>query len=188
VSSLWSDPQARLIAALAASAGLHAALGGAVEMLPWKHHNTAAEPTLQVQIRQQAEAPTGAPATPKQTTPARPAAPPPTAEPLPAPYLLARELDVKPVPRNEVDPLYPNDAYLRNITGRVLATLLVNETGEVDKVIIVQAEPAGLFEEAVQAAFKKARFTPALKAGVPVKAQLVVEVRYDSPQLQRREP
>jgi periplasmic protein TonB len=186
---LWSDPHARLIAALAASAGLHAALGGAVAMLPWSPRNASAGATLQVQIRQQAQAPRMAAASaPKRAEPAARPAAPPTAEPPPAPYLLARELDVKPVPRNVVDPPYPNDAYLRNVTGRVLAKLFVSETGEVDKVLIVQAEPAGFFEEAVQTAFKKARFTPALKAGVPVKAQLVVEVRYDSPQLQLREP
>jgi hypothetical protein len=33
----------------------------------------------------------------------------------------------------------------------------------------------------VQQAFRAARFTPAMKHGRPVKAQVVLEVRYDAP-------
>jgi len=59
--------------------------------------------------------------------------------------------------------------------------LFISESGAVDKALIVHAEPAGYFEEAVQQAFRAARFAPAMKNGRAVKAEVVLEVRYDSP-------
>lgn len=80
-----------------------------------------------------------------------------------------------------MDPVYPNDAFLRDISGRVIVRLYIAESGAVDKALILQAEPPGYFEEAVEQAFRTASFTPAMKNGRPVKAQMVIEVLYESP-------
>ena len=63
----------------------------------------------------------------------------------------------------------------------MVVRLFISESGKVEKALILHAEPPGYFEGAVQQAFRAARFTPAMKHGRPVKAQVVLEVRYDAP-------
>jgi protein TonB len=177
VSSSSSEALLRLGSALAASSALHVAAALGIDALPWDVSGAAERPPareaprLQVELRVAQGA--AAPARPKLDR--APAAQPPGR------YYLARELDVRPAPRDPVEPVYPNDAYLRDIAGRVVVRLYIAESGAVEKAVIVHAEPPGYFEEAVQQAFRAARFTPAMKHGRPVKAQVVLEVRYDSP-------
>jgi protein TonB len=177
VSSSSSEALLRFGSALAASGALHVAAVLGIDALPWAVSDPApglpaqAAPALQVDLRVAQAASASAPHKRSRT-------------PLPEAsgrYYLARELDARPAPRNPVEPAYPNDAYLRDISGRVLVRLYIAESGAVEKAVIVQAEPPGYFEEAVQQAFRAARFTPAMKHGRPVKAQMVLEVRYDSP-------
>ncbi|MDW8469907.1 MAG: energy transducer TonB [Burkholderiales bacterium] len=92
-----------------------------------------------------------------------------------------RELDERPKVLSPVDPPYPNDAYLRNIGGRVLVRLFIDESGAVVRAVTELAEPPGYFEEAVEGAFRAARYAPGMKGGRPVKSQLLIEVRYDPP-------
>lgn len=172
-----SNALIRLGSALAASGALHLGAGLAVEALPWDadgvadHRPVEEMPPLRVDFRvAQAAAPA-----PSQTRASKPAAQPTER------YYLARELDVRPAPRTPVEPVYPNDAFLKDIPGRVVVRLFISASGKVEKALILQAEPPGYFEEAVQQAFRAARFTPAMKHGRPVKAQVVLEVRYDAP-------
>jgi TonB family protein len=177
VSSSSSEALLRLGSALAASGALHVAAALGIDALPWAASGAGpglpaqAAPVMQVDLRVARAA--AAMAAPKLSS-------------LPAPegagrYYVARELYVRPAPRDPVEPAYPNDAYLRDISGRVLVRLYIAETGTVEKAVIVDAQPPGYFEEAVQQAFRAARFTPAMKHGRAVKAQVVLEVRYDSP-------
>jgi len=177
VSSSSSDALFRLGSALAASGALHLGAGMALEALPWdadgvpEHRSIREAPPLRVDFRvAQAAAPA-----PGQSRESKPAAQPTER------YYLARELDVRPAPREPIEPVYPNDAYLKDIPGRVVVRLFISESGKVEKVLILHAEPPGYFEGAVQQAFRAARFTPAMKHGRPVKAQVVLEVRYDAP-------
>jgi protein TonB len=105
----------------------------------------------------------------------------PVSEAAPARYFLANELDAWPAPLAVVEPPYPNDAYLRNIPGTVVVRLYLDESGKVEKATTLHAEPPGYFEEAVEQAFRSARFSPGMKQGHPVKTQMTVEVRYESP-------
>lgn len=177
MSSSSSEALLRFGSALAASGALHLAAALGIDALPWDSSGGArglpaqAAPALQVDLRVTQAA--AAPAPQKRSRPPAPEAA--------GRYYVARELDVRPAPRSPVEPAYPNDAYLRDISGRVLVRLYIGESGAVEKAVIVQAEPPGYFEEAVQQAFRAARFTPAMKHGRPVKAQVVLEVRYDSP-------
>jgi outer membrane biosynthesis protein TonB len=43
---------------------------------------------------------------------------------------------------------------------------------------LVEAEPAGYFEEEVRRAFASARFTPAFKGGRAVRSRVLVHVNY----------
>ena len=62
--------------------------------------------------------------------------------------------------------------------GIVVLRLLISEKGAVDNVAVVRAEPRGIFEQAAIEAFSKARFSPGLAAGTPVKSQITVEVQF----------
>lgn len=91
-------------------------------------------------------------------------------------YLLAKLLTVGPRPLDDIEPAYPDGADLR--TGKVVLRLLIGDTGHVDDVAVVRANPPGLFETSAIEAFSKARFSPGLAGGVPVKSQITVEVEF----------
>jgi periplasmic protein TonB len=119
--------------------------------------------------------------------PAAPAAPAPHAElagqagalDLPDPtYYAARQLDVYPALASAFELRYPAGAAASDVKGRVLLLLLIDAQGVVNEASIVEAEPAGYFEEDALKAFRAARFKPALKNGRAVKSRIVVNVNY----------
>lgn len=89
-----------------------------------------------------------------------------------------RSLGLDPAPRllSEVDPSYPDAAGVRE--GRVVLRILVNERGIVDDVMVINAFPKGVFDEAAMSAFRSALFSPGRYLGVPVKSQLSIEVEF----------
>lgn len=100
-------------------------------------------------------------------------------------YFSADDVDTRAQPSNDVLLFYPLNAYKRKISGAVKMTLLINERGGLDKVIVVDATPPGIFEEAALEAVGKLQFTPALRGGRQVKSRKTIEVVFDpSEQLQ----
>jgi protein TonB len=91
-------------------------------------------------------------------------------------YALGPRLDPGPRPLDEIEPDYPDGLHLRS--GTVVLRLLISDTGHVDDVSVVRAEPAGVFEQAAIEAFAKARFAPGMAGGRPVKSQIRVEVQF----------
>ena len=91
-------------------------------------------------------------------------------------YLLGARLDPGPRPLDSIEPEYPESANLQE--GKVVLRLLISDTGGVDNVAVVRAEPKGLFEHAAIEAFRKARFAPGMVPGTPVKSQITVEVEF----------
>jgi len=91
-------------------------------------------------------------------------------------YAFGARLDPGPRPLTDIEPDYPDMAQLRE--GVVVLRLLISERGAVDNVAVVRAEPRGIFEQAAIEAFSKARFSPGLAAGTPVKSQITVEVQF----------
>ena len=86
----------------------------------------------------------------------------------------ARELDVYPALRSPLDL-----SAARGVVGRVELLLLVDESGRVQH---VSAPGSGASDESVESlrrVFIAAAFTPALRAGLPVKSRLRVEVSAD---------
>jgi len=91
-------------------------------------------------------------------------------------YAFGARLDPGPRPLSDIEPDYPDMTRLRE--GVVVLRLLISEKGTVDNVAVVRAEPRGIFEQAAIDAFSKARFSPGLAAGTPVKSQITVEVQF----------
>jgi periplasmic protein TonB len=109
----------------------------------------------------------------------------PGAQPLPGllhplRYYTTRELDVRPWIRERVEPEYPEAAYRRFLSGKVVVQLDLDESGRVERAVAVRADPGGYFEEAAEKAFLAARFTPGMKDGRPVKVRLQMEVTFES--------
>jgi TonB family protein len=60
----------------------------------------------------------------------------------------------------------------------VTLRLVVSDRGVVESVEVVRSSPPGLFDAAAVAAFGQARFSPGLKAGVPVRSEVLYEVSF----------
>ncbi|HUP07491.1 MAG TPA: TonB family protein [Caldimonas sp.] len=91
-------------------------------------------------------------------------------------YHLAGELDPPPRPLDDIEPVYPPEAGFQ--PGAVVLRLYIDESGTVERVDVLQANPPGLFENAARTAFAAARFSPGRIAGIAVKCQLTIEVEF----------
>ncbi len=188
----------RFAAALAVSFALHASAIAVLEALPQGMHWGALSDAapggpkrLRVTLRALETGPAGGTGDlpPSATLPPPPWPMPgtgapaePAFAPLPAQHFYTtKELDVRPGILVRVEPEYPEKAARRFLSGRVVARLLIDARGEVEKVEIVEAEPPGYFEESAVKAFQAARFTPGMKGGRPVAVQLLLEINFDSP-------
>jgi len=95
-------------------------------------------------------------------------------------YYRSREVDVQAVPVSSGPLVYPELAYLSKLRGMVRARVFISEEGVVESVQIVHAHPRrGIFEEAALEALRQVRYKPAEIGGAPVKAQKLIEVKFD---------
>ena len=88
----------------------------------------------------------------------------------------AAGLDRGPRPIDDIDPVFPVAAGPRG--GTVTLRLVISEQGEVESIAVVHAVPPGLFDDAALAAFGRARFAPGLRAGIPVRSEVLYEVEF----------
>jgi TonB family protein len=88
-------------------------------------------------------------------------------------YFRGSELDVKPFPLESIEPAPPMKA-----AGRVVARILINESGGADAVRIESSDLKSVFDDTVKAAFGAARYSPGIKDGRSVKSQMLVEVTF----------
>ena len=91
----------------------------------------------------------------------------------------ARELDVQPRALHAIVPEYPPEADRQRLSGRVRLQIKLETDGRVSDIQIVGADRPGTFDDSVLKAFRAARFAPAQKDGRPVRALLLIEVKYD---------
>lgn len=98
----------------------------------------------------------------------------------PARYYPARELDVRPQIRSQVEPQYPRSAFEQGQAGTVRLRILIDTQGRVDAVSAPGRDDADPFAAAAIAAFRGARYTPGLKNGVAVPSEVFVEVQFES--------
>ncbi len=94
-------------------------------------------------------------------------------------YYASSEVDKRAEPDNDVALVYPVKAYQQRISGTVRLSLFVNERGELDRVVILDAKPQGVFEDAALEAVRALKFSPAIKNGLPVKNRKTIEVNFD---------
>lgn len=91
----------------------------------------------------------------------------------------AYELDQAPQPIVRVPPVYPYKAREQGIEGAVQVKLLVNADGTVGQIFILDARPAGLFEDAVMKSVPQWKFNPGTIEGEAVTAWVVTTIRFD---------
>lgn len=93
-------------------------------------------------------------------------------------YFRLSEVDNPPAPLGDIIPDTAAWNQLGKREGYLVLRVFISETGTVDKVEVVQAQPPGVFDGMEVPVFSAARFAPAVKGGKPVRSQMVAEIRY----------
>lgn len=93
-------------------------------------------------------------------------------------WYLARQVDVFPKSIGKIEPIYPEEARRRNLEGSLKLMLKIDDLGRVQEAEVVEAMPPGVFDEAALAAFRNARFKPAMRDGRPVRYQAYMRVDF----------
>jgi len=91
-------------------------------------------------------------------------------------YFLGSELDRRPVALAPIEPEYPATAGPEG--AYLVLRLLIGESGAVDRVRVLVSDPERVFDESAIAAFGRARFSPGVRHGMPVKSQMYIELKY----------
>jgi periplasmic protein TonB len=91
----------------------------------------------------------------------------------------AFELDSHPEAILRMRPDWPYRAQQRGIEGVVQVKLLVNKDGSVGEVIILNAQPEGVFEESVRKKVPLWKFRPGQIAGETVASWVVTNIRFE---------
>ena len=83
---------------------------------------------------------------------------------------------------SRIPPQYPYRAQRRGIEGWVKVSLLITEQGTVQDVVVVDAQPEGVFDNAAIRAVSKWKFKPRIENGkaVAVRAEQVVTFKLDN--------
>lgn len=87
-------------------------------------------------------------------------------------------VDEVPRPLSRAIPEYPVRARARGVEGAVNLSVLVGEDGAVRDVVVLESEPAGVFEEAAKAAVRAWRFEPGRYQGQAVQVRVQQLVRF----------
>ena len=88
-------------------------------------------------------------------------------------------VDVAPKPANRAPLKYPPEARQQGVTGYVVANLLINARGEVERVKVLEAEPGDTFKEVAVKSLRQWRFQPAEYQGEKVKVWAKQKIRFD---------
>jgi len=98
--------------------------------------------------------------------------------PLPDKWYTASELDVRAQPLTPEKLDYPAELGPLGPAATVRVTLFIDERGFVRKTQLVDGAPVAAFDRAALEAFRDVRFSPAVKNGVPVKSQKLLELDF----------
>ena len=88
-------------------------------------------------------------------------------------------LDKLPAPTKRVAPEYPARARSKNVSGYVKLTFLVGLDGRVSEARVLEAQPAGTFDEAALAAIAQWSFEPGEYEGQPVASRMTLNLRFE---------
>lgn len=78
-----------------------------------------------------------------------------------------------------IGPVYPMRAKRRGIQGWVKVKFVVNEQGAVESITLVDAKPAGIFDQSVKRCVSKWRFKPGTVGGRPVKTWAETTIKFE---------
>lgn len=177
----------RLASALGASLVLHAAGAALLAQLPvgWSGAALAERGfdagVLHTTLRPEAKKPAAQPLAHASRTSAaaeREKVPAPAGI-VPSAYHPAHLLDERPQVRAHVEPVFPPAAPVAS--GRVVVHLYIGADGRVEEVVVADAQPPGVFEQAAAQAFAAAQFTPGKVRGAAVRTYLQIEVLFGAP-------
>lgn len=93
-------------------------------------------------------------------------------------YFQSIDLDEQPHPLQEVWLNYPAHAVALDLQGWVRLLLLIDETGQIRHLQVLDASPKGIFDEAALDAFRFVPFAPAKRAGLAVKSRMTLKVDF----------
>jgi protein TonB len=88
-------------------------------------------------------------------------------------------VDVAPRPLLQTPMPYPPRAKAGGVTGYVILSLLIGPTGQVEKVKVLEAQPAGVFDDVAAAGVQNWKFEPASYRGESVRVWATQKVRFD---------
>jgi protein TonB len=94
-------------------------------------------------------------------------------------FFNAADLDHPPRALMKAPPLYPYKAKRLEIQGYVKVKFLVDETGLVSRITVLDAEPKGMFEESVLASLPNWKFSPGKVLGEPVSSWVTTTIRFE---------
>ena len=90
-----------------------------------------------------------------------------------------KELDTYPQPRAPLNPVYPQTALAQGTAGAVTMLVLIDETGKVTEASVIDAVPAGYFEDSARDAIMRTAFMPASREGRNVRSRILVNMAFD---------
>jgi len=93
-------------------------------------------------------------------------------------YFMASELDRRPAPLTPVNLDYPANGGPGE--GYLILRLLISETGSVERVLVVLSDSDQVLEETAAKTFGRVRFSPGIKNQIPVKSQILIEIKLHS--------
>ena len=94
----------------------------------------------------------------------------------PLDYLESTQVEKRVRAYQNLEPVYPPEAFASGKSGIVIAELYVNEEGGVDFIDLISATEG--FADSAMTALKTISFSPAMQGGKIVRSRLIVEVEY----------
>jgi protein TonB len=88
-------------------------------------------------------------------------------------------VDQPPRPTRQTPLPYPASARKQGVEGYVVLSLLISAAGEIEKVQVLESNPAGLFEDAAVQGVQNWRFDPAQYQGRNVRVWAKQRIRFD---------
>jgi periplasmic protein TonB len=88
-------------------------------------------------------------------------------------------VDVPPRPLLQTPMRYPPRAKATGVTGYVLLSVLIGPTGQVERVKVLESQPAGVFDDTAVAGVQGWKFEPASYKGENVRVWAKQRVRFD---------
>lgn len=88
------------------------------------------------------------------------------------------DIETSPVLIKTVSPPYPLEAKVKNIEGKVVVGMYINEKGDVDSVQIVQSSGSHILDSATQSTAKNLKFIPAKRNGKPRSISVLLTFHY----------